>query len=294
MRKPDSNLKATYKNADSIYVVGDVHGRYEELINLLKKSKIIDEDLHWIAGQAHLVFLGDIFDRGDAVTRVLWFIYNLEAEAEKVNGRVHLVLGNHEIMVMTKDLRYLSAKERNIAIGYKVDYNTMFHPQTSLLGRWLAGKPSVLKIDDFLFAHGGIVELNTNSLDEYNETVARYMEDPIFLEITNKSPDSTQYDASKWYEMRYFFYYEDGPFWYRGYVNQDTLDVQLTDMLKKYNSKVHIVAHTPVPTILERYNGKLLATDLNDAATELLFLKRKKRNFDSFKIDSQGVILELN
>lgn len=293
LKKPEKDLKTVYKNVNSIYVVGDVHGRYPEMINLLQKSKVIDKDLSWIAGEAHLVFLGDLFDRGAQVTKVLWFIYQLEEQAISAGGKVHLVLGNHEIMTMTKDLRYLNIKEKNIAIGHKVTYDQMFHPQKSLLGLWLSGKPSVLKIDQFIFAHGGIVDLGTFTLNSFNEAVSYYMKDPIYLELMREFPDSTKYDAERWYRMRDFFYYENGPFWYRGYVLQDTLDVQLDAMLKKYKSKVHVVAHTTRETITQKYDGKLLTTDLDDAATELLFIKRKKRSTETFKIDSEGVISPL-
>ena len=293
LKKPENDLKTVYKNVNSIYVVGDVHGRYPELINLLQKSKIIDNDLSWIAGDAHLVFLGDLFDRGAQVTKVLWFIYQLEEKAKSAGGKVHLVLGNHEIMIMTKDLRYLNVKEKNIAIGHEVTYDQMFHPQNSLLGLWLSGKPSVLKIDQFIFAHGGIVDLGTFTLNSFNEAVSYYMKDPIYLELTQEFPDSTKYDVERWYRMRDFFYYENGPFWYRGYVLQDTLDVQLDAMLKKYKSKIHVVAHTTRETITQKYEGKLLTTDLDDAATELLFIKRKKRSAETFKIDSDGVVSPL-
>lgn len=293
LKKHENDLKTVYKNVSSIYVVGDVHGRYPELINLLQKSKVIDEDLSWIAGESHLVFLGDLFDRGAQVTKVLWFIYGLEEQAKYVGGKVHLVLGNHEIMTMTKDLRYLNAKEKNIAIGHKVTYDQMFHPQNSLLGLWLSGKPSVLKIDQFIFAHGGIVDLGTFTLNSFNEAVSYYMKDPMYLELTQEFPDSTKYDVERWYRMRDFFYYENGPYWYRGYVLQDTLDVQLDAMLKKYKSKVHIVAHTTRKTITSKYDGKLLTTDLDDAATELLLIKRKRKSAETFKIDSEGVVSPL-
>jgi hypothetical protein len=64
-------------------------------------------------------------------------------------------------------------------------------------------------------------------------------------------------------------------------------------MLKKYDSKIHIVAHTPLKTITQKYKGKLLTTDLNDAATQLLLLVKKKNKYEKYKIDSSGIITEL-
>ena len=293
--KPIPSLeKSSYNNVDSLFVIGDVHGRYDQLIHLMQKSNIIDKNLNWMAGEAHVVFLGDLFDRGSDVTKVLWFIYELEDKAEAAGGKVHLVLGNHEIMTMTKDLRYVSPKEMAIAGAFDKSYDELFHPTKSLLGAWLRSKPSVLKIDKAIFAHGGIVDLETGSVKGFNELVHNYMEQPIYLDIMQDQPDSTKYDPIKWKQMRYFFYSEESPFWYRGYVNSDTLAPQLKTMLRKYNSNVHIVAHTPLETITQRYKGDLLTTDLKDAATQLLLLVKKKRKYERFKIDSSGKVEELN
>jgi hypothetical protein len=138
-------------------------------------------------------------------------------------------------MTMTKDLRYLSRKEASIPIAHGVTYDYMFHPIKSFLGSWLRSKPSIIKIDNALFAHGGIVDLANKSIDEYNHLVNTYMKEPMFLDIMKEQADSIKYNAEKWYEMKYFFYNEDSPFWYRGYVYYDTLGPQLNSMLKKFD-----------------------------------------------------------
>jgi len=293
IRKIKDQEKTTYNRVDSLYVVGDVHGRYDQMSNLLMKANIIDADLNWIAGKSQVVFLGDVFDRGDDVTKVLWFIYELEQKAALAGGKVHLVLGNHEIMTMTKDLRYVSRKERNIAVAHGLSYDALFHPINSHLGAWLRSKVSVLKIGKIVFAHGGILDLGPISLEEFNNKAYYFMQDPMYLDVMKESPDSLKYDPNSWYEMRYFFYNSEGPYWFRGYVNSDTLGPQLNAMLDKHSSKIHVVAHTTVETITERYNGKLLTTDLNDAATELLFLIRHKNKYKRYKIDSDGLKSEL-
>lgn len=293
IQKEFEKEKTSFKRVDSLYVVGDIHGRFDQVSKLLIKSRIIDEELNWIAGGAHIVFLGDVFDRGDDVTKVLWFIHNLEQQAANKGGKVHMVLGNHEIMVMTKDLRYVSRKERNISIAHGVSYDALFHPTNSYLGAWLRSKTSVLKIGKIVFAHGGILDLGPISLEEFNNTAYYYMQEPMYLDVMKDAPDSTKYDPKHWNEMRYFFYNSEGPYWFRGYVNSDTLGPQLNTMLKKHASKIHVVAHTTRPTITEKYDGKLLTTDLDDAATQLLFLIRDKNKYKRYKIDSKGVKTEL-
>ena len=293
IRKEFEQENTSHKRVDSLYVVGDVHGRYDQVTKLLIKANVIDEDLNWTAGKSHIVFLGDVFDRGDDVIKVLWFIYGLEEKAALAGGKVHMVLGNHEIMTMTKDLRYVSRKERNIAIAQGLSYDELFHPINSYLGSWLRSKVSVMKIGKIVFAHGGILDLGPISLEEFNNTAYFYMQDPIYLELMKEFPDSTKYDQDYWYQMRFFFYSSEGPYWYRGYVNSDTLSPQLNSMLDKYDSKIHVVAHTTLETITQKYDGKLLTTDLNDAATQLLLLVRNKNKYKRYKIDSQGLKTEL-
>lgn len=285
--------KGVFKNVDSVYLVGDVHGMYDNLINLLQKASIVDSELKWQAGKAHLVFLGDQFDRGADVTKTLWFIHELEQQAAKMGGKVHLLLGNHEIMITTKDLRYLGRKEKALSIAYKVGYDYMYHPTKSYLGSWLTSKPSVIKIDGLILAHGGIVDLGTPYIEEFNDQVYKYMQEDMYLDITKDHADSSSYDPERWLKMKYFFYSDVSPFWYRGYAQSDTLGKQLDDMLTKYKSKVHIVGHTPMETITSRYKGKFITTDLNEKATELVLMKRKRNKYERFRIDSEGKVSEL-
>lgn len=293
IRQKISREKGVFKGVDSIFAVGDVHGHYDELIKLLINSKVIDENHDWVAGGAHLVFLGDLFDRGSDVTKVLWFIHELEPKALKQGGKVHIVLGNHEIMTSTSDLRFLSIKEKNLSIAFKTGYDKMYHPTRSYLGNWLISKPSVLKIDGLLMAHGGIVDLGTPYIEEFNDQVNSYMNEEMYLEITKDHADSSAYDPDRWYRMKQFFYSDMSPYWYRGYVLSDTLEKQLDNMLRKYKSKVHLVGHTPQQTITSRYNGKLITTDLEKKATELVLMIKKKKKYTRYKIDSEGQMTQL-
>ncbi|MCK4465695.1 MAG: ankyrin repeat domain-containing protein, partial [Bacteroidales bacterium] len=93
-----------FSNVEDIFAVGDVHGGYETLVELLQNQGIIDSYLNWSWGKGHLIFLGDVFDRGEKVTECLWLIYKLERQAHARGGAVHLIMGNHELMIMTDDL----------------------------------------------------------------------------------------------------------------------------------------------------------------------------------------------
>ena len=92
-------------------VVPDIHGAYPELTELLKASGVVNESLQWIAGETHLVSLGDLLDRGAESRKVMELLMRLQAEALNQGGRVHVVAGNHEIMNLVGDLRYVAAAE---------------------------------------------------------------------------------------------------------------------------------------------------------------------------------------
>ncbi len=74
----------------TIYAIGDVHGRFDLLQRLLRQ---IEEDLEDEEGAAEIIFLGDYVDRGPDARRVLELLVELKARAE---GGVSTLRGNHE------------------------------------------------------------------------------------------------------------------------------------------------------------------------------------------------------
>ena len=94
-----------------VVAVGDVHGAFPEFVTILERTGLIDPKLQWTGGSAVLVQTGDIPDRGPGTRAALDLLMRLEAQAEKQNGRVLALLGNHEVMTMTGDLRYVSLED---------------------------------------------------------------------------------------------------------------------------------------------------------------------------------------
>jgi len=86
---------------ERVVAVGDVHGSYEGLVEILGRAGLIDADAHWTGGDTTLVQTGDLFDRGLQVPAVLDLLMRLESEAEAVGGEVIVLLGNHEGMNLT-------------------------------------------------------------------------------------------------------------------------------------------------------------------------------------------------
>lgn len=85
------------------------------------------------------MLVGDFFDRGLNITECLWLIYKLEKEAEKQGGKVHFILGNHEMMNLKSELRYVRDKYHENADTLKLDYKKWYANNTEL-GRWLRTK----------------------------------------------------------------------------------------------------------------------------------------------------------
>jgi hypothetical protein len=98
-------------DAPRVVAVGDVHGSFVNLVRVLRFTGLTDERGRWVGGKTHLVQTGDLLDRGTDGRKVLDLLMRLEGEARKAGGRVHALLGNHEVMNMLGDLRYVSAEE---------------------------------------------------------------------------------------------------------------------------------------------------------------------------------------
>ncbi len=103
--------KTRYSGVSRVVVFADVHGAYEDLTGILRQAGIIDAQGDWSGGDSYLVSLGDILDRGPRSREVLDLLMSLQAGAGETGGKVLLALGNHEIMNLTGDWRYVSEQE---------------------------------------------------------------------------------------------------------------------------------------------------------------------------------------
>jgi Calcineurin-like phosphoesterase len=91
-----------------VIAVGDVHGDFDDFCLILKRAGLIGEGNHWSGGHATLIQTGDLLDRGPKEREVLDLMISLETEAVNAGGKVIALLGNHEMMNLMGDLRYLT------------------------------------------------------------------------------------------------------------------------------------------------------------------------------------------
>ena len=99
------------KPADRLIAIGDIHGDFDDFALLLKKVGLADAANHWSGGTTTLVQTGDLIDRGPKGRQVMDLLMSLEKEAASAGGHVLILLGNHEVMNILGDLRYVPAED---------------------------------------------------------------------------------------------------------------------------------------------------------------------------------------
>jgi 3',5'-cyclic AMP phosphodiesterase CpdA len=178
-----------------VVAISDVHGAYDGMLRTLHSAGVIDDKAYWAAGGTHLVITGDVLDRGADSRKVMDLIMALEQQALEAGGQVHLLLGNHEVMNLVGDLRYVSAAEyaafsveedteerarwfeqfraANADVAdpetLRVDFDKKAPPgffahrrafrSNGYYGKWLLSKPLLLVIDGTAYVHGGLSPL---------------------------------------------------------------------------------------------------------------------------------------
>lgn len=260
--------KAEYRKVARQLAISDMEGNLKGFLKLLIGNKVIDNQFNWTFGDGHLVLTGDFFDRGTQVTELLWFIYSLEEKAKAAGGYVHFVLGNHEIMNLNGDFRYVQARYMENAALMKMDYLSLFSEQTEL-GRWLRTKNIVEKIGDVLYMHGGIsseVNLFNAAAPKINELARPYYGDTSYL-----------------YPNVYveILFSDIGPFWYRGYYTgvKKATEAQIDSTLSIFGAKYIATGHTIArDTISTWFHNKVFNTDVphSKGFSEALLIEKGK------------------
>jgi hypothetical protein len=100
-------LKAPGEPA-SVIAIADVHGDFDAFVAILRHTGLIDSQNHWAGGKTTFVQVGDLLDRGPKPREVMDLMIALEKEAPSAGGRVVSLLGNHEMMNIMGDLRYVT------------------------------------------------------------------------------------------------------------------------------------------------------------------------------------------
>lgn len=275
--------QVSYDDVSKVAAISDIHGQYDLMLSLLKENKIVNEHGNWAFGDGHLVITGDIFDRGDKVIDIVWYLIRLEQQAKKAGGKVHTLIGNHEWMVLNADVRYINKKYRYTSAKFKKPYNEFFGFD-SFLGSWIRSKPIYIKVNGMAFVHGGISEelFQYMSIDDLNKV---YYDKVLSVEDAAEEPVDELVD---------FLTNVNSPLWYRGYAFKDEYDKKRTDkLLKMLDAKRIIVGHTSMPEIVSIHNNKIIFIDSSiklGEKGEMLLVEGKKL----YRADNWGKRTKLN
>ncbi|MEQ1500586.1 MAG: metallophosphoesterase [Myxococcota bacterium] len=203
-----------------VYAIGDLHGDFDNAIAALAITGLVDATGRWTGGTATLVQTGDVVDRGDEGKRLYAWLRALSAEATAAGGRVVPLLGNHEVMNLRGDWRYVSPGDL-AAYGGEEARKAAFSA-TGEDGKWLRTLDAVATVGDTVFVHGGVTP----------EWASPDVNGRIRAAIDAKEPDPAIGDT--------------GPLWWRGYVTdpEATACPTLGTALAALGAKRMVVGHT--------------------------------------------------
>ena len=234
----------TWTGVDRIVAVGDVHGDFDQFVKALRAAQVIDEKNDWIGGKTHLVQTGDVLDRGPDSRKAMDLLMKLEDQAPKAGGMVHALIGNHEAMVLLGSWGYVSAGEKKAFGGAKAYREAM--SAEGKYGRWIRSHNAVIKINDLVFVHGGIMwDFAKQSLAEINQAVRKDLEKGNEHGIAMNLA---------------------GPLWDRTLAvvgDEPWVVKQFEETLKRYGAHRMVVGHTvSTKGIFTRAGGRLIGIDV--------------------------------
>lgn len=263
----DQPLPNILPAVEKIIVIGDLHGDWKMTIDALKLGKVIDDDLNWIGGETIVVQVGDQIDRcrgynykcsdkratvNDEASdiKILKLFSELNKKAQKEGGAVYSLLGNHELMNVLGDLRYVSYEGLKEFENYEIDGKKIKNGEEARRKAFERGgeianflactRQSALIIGSNLFVHGGIMpELAEKyQIKDINTLIRKWLLNKIGSdEELNKIIKSSDYS----------------PFWFRlfGQMPKDLKDsndycqMSVDPVLDIYHVNNIIVGHTP-------------------------------------------------
>lgn len=116
-------------------IIGDVHGCFEELVELLDAC---DYDVK----EDKLIFVGDLINKGPESLSVLDLVDSTNAD---------VVLGNHEVAF----LKYLEGNENFVSKGFE-QVKAQMGERLLFWESWLKSRPYYLEYDDCIVVHAGL------------------------------------------------------------------------------------------------------------------------------------------
>jgi hypothetical protein len=277
--------KGIYPAPYKLIVLGDVHGDFYATVNSLKKGKVIDNQLNWCCGKAHVVQMGDILDRKcrdtnmndeDSEFHIITLFIKLMKQSLEKGGGFHCILGNHELMNVNGNFNYTSRKGithfRNRLRGRRV----FFMPGSNMCKIFSKYWNPIIKIGKFIFCHGGLsYKISSKySIPQINGLMRLYLKGKIRLERN--------------IHFNILFNNNNSILWNRNY-STGQFDIHKTKkLLELKKCKYMVVGHTPQKEGINLKKGLIWCTDtgmseafgkrVNDNKLQLLLIIKNGKN----------------
>jgi hypothetical protein len=223
-----------------VVAIGDLHADLPTTLSVLQMAGLVDAQGQWSGGKTVFVQTGDQTDRGPDSKEVLELLMALQGQAAAAGGQVIVLLGNHEVMNLGGDLRYVSPEDVQ-DFGSAQAREQAFSAQGAL-GAWLRERPMVAQVGDTVFVHGGITprfaEMGLPGMNALAKGV-----------VGGQLPAGQLGD--------------DSPIWYRGYLQDDGACQELERALDSLGARRMVVGHTTQRTgrIAVGCEGRVLGID---------------------------------
>ncbi len=289
------SIQDEWDDVERLVVVGDIHGDYDNFIKVLREAGIINRRGNWIGDETHLVQVGDIPDRGPDTTKIINHLQKLERQALRDGGYVHVLIGNHEFMNVTGDLRYVHPGEyESLTTRNSKRLQDAYYRQTvqaieaqnenreepviiddAFREKWYAEFPPGYVEHRLAWQAGGDFNdwvSNHNSIIRINDML--FMHAGLGPDMLDKSlteiNDRIRAEILGAYDMDDSLGdSQTGPLWYRGLAtNPETSESEhVRNLLDTYKVKTVIVGHTPnLGIITPRFGGSVIITDTGISA----------------------------
>ncbi len=279
-----------WMGVERVIAIGDLHGDYQQYFKVMQAAGLINSKGKWIGGETHLVQTGDITDRGADSRKIIDHLSKLLKQAKRKGGYIHMLIGNHEAMNVSGDLRYVDPGEYAAFANSKSPRLQELQWQQQL--KWLQSN------DEEAFA---LLDLSAER-DKWekktplgwvehrqawaiggkygkwvqNNPVAIRINDTIYLHggISSKFCNYSLRSLSELMHEGLSNYAADvptivddplGPTWYRGLAREDETGVYsqtLDNVLNRYQVKRIVVGHTPTGGIVwPRFDQRVIVND---------------------------------
>ena len=264
-RDPGSATIPTVLPAPSRLIgFADVHGDLNATRAVLKLAGLIDENDGWTGGDTVVVQTGDQLDRGDDEQAILDLFERLSDESRAAGGGFYPLLGNHEILNVALDLRYITAGGFTdfTDTPYEANDPELKSYPESQRGRIAAFRPGgpyanvlaqhnmPMMVGDTVFVHGGILPEHARiGLESINADVQAWMR-------------GDAQEPERWTRSR------TSPAWSRHYSNEpDAADCALlSETLSILGAQRMVVGHTVQKGANAACDGKVWRMDVGMAA----------------------------